>query len=160
MDVLAWILLEIRWADALGAVAWVGGAIFYLVVLRPALRRGPVPEETTRTIGEEFRGIVNTAIAVLLITGIILSASRLTSDTVPLAYVVVLAVKIALALYMFYIVRFLRRRAYPEEVAQSPGWWPRLRGHATGTTGVLILGVVVIGLADVLAALFENSLTN
>ena len=134
--------------------------MFYLVVLRPALRRGPVPEETTRTIGEEFRGIVNTAIAVLLITGIILSASRLTSDSVPLAYVVVMAVKIALALYMFYIVRFLRRRAYPEDAASSAGWWSRLRGHATGNTGVLILGVVVIGLADVLGALFENSLTN
>ncbi len=160
MDVLAWILLAIRWAHALGAVAWVGGAMFYLVVLRPALRRGPAPEETTRTIGEECRGIVNTAIAVLLITGIILSASRLTSDTVPLAYVVVLAIKIALALYMFYIVRFLRRRAYPEEVAPPTEWWPRLRGHATGTTGVLIVGVIVIGLADVLGALFENSLTN
>ena len=160
MDVLAWILLAIRWAHALGAVAWVGGAMFYLVVLRPALRRGPVAEETTRTIGEEFRGIVNTAIAVLLITGIILSASRLASDNVPLGYVVVLAIKIALALYMFYIVRFLRRRAYPEEVAPPTGWWPRLRGHATGTTGVLIVGVIVIGLADVLGALFENSLTN
>ena len=160
MDVLAWILLAIRWAHALGAVAWVGGAMFYLVVLRPALRRGPVAEETTRTIGEEFRGIVNTAIGVLLITGIILSASRLTSDTVPLAYVVVLAIKIALALYMFYIVRFLRRRAYPEDVADSAEWWPRLKGHATGTTGVLVLGVIVIGLADVLGALFENSLTN
>ncbi len=160
MDVLAWILLAIRWAHALGAVAWVGGGMFYLMVLRPALRRGPVPEETNRTIGEEFRGIVNTAIAVLLITGIILSASRLTSDTVPLAYVVVLAIKIALALYMFYIVRFLRRRAYPEEVAKSTEWWPKLRGHATGTTGVLILGVIVIGLADILGALFENSLTN
>ena len=107
MDALDWILVVIRWAHALGAVAWVGGGMFYVLVLRPALHRAPADEQTNRTVGAEFRGLVNTAIAVLLITGIVLSASRLTADTVSIAYVVVLAVKIALALYMFYIVRLV-----------------------------------------------------
>lgn len=160
MDVLDWILVVIRWAHALGAVAWVGGGMFYVLVLRPALRRSPATEQTSRNIGTEFRGLVNTAIAVLLITGIVLSASRLTTDTVSIAYVVVLALKIALALYMFYIVRFLRHRAYPEEVAPVVGWWPRVKSGLTGTTGVLIIGVLVFGLADVLSALFENGLAN
>lgn len=158
MDVLDWILVLIRWAHALGAVAWVGGGMFYILVLRPALHRSPANEQTNRTVGAEFRGLVNTAIAVLLITGIVLSASRLTADTVSIIYVVVLAVKIALALYMFYIVRFLRQRAYPEEVSAGAGWWPKFKSGLTGTTGVLVIGVVVIGLADVLSALFENGL--
>jgi putative copper export protein len=158
MDVLDWVLVVIRWAHALGAVAWVGGGMFYVLVLRPAMRRSPATDQTNRTIGAEFRGLVNTAIAVLIITGVVLSAARLTAANVTIAYIVVLAVKIALALYMFYIVRFLRQRVYPEEMTAGTGWWPRIRNGLTGTTGVLIIGVLVFGLADVLTALFENSL--
>lgn len=160
MGVLDWILVAIRWGHALGAVAWVGGGVFYILVLRPALQRAPATSGTNRAIGAEFRGLVNTGIAVLLITGIILSASRLTSDTVTIAYVAVLAVKIIFALYMFYIVRFLRQRAYPEDVVVGQSQWARVRSRLTSTTSVLVIGVVVIGLADVLDALFESSLVS
>jgi putative copper export protein len=158
MNALDWILVVIRWAHALGAVAWVGGGIFYILVLRPAFSRSQVSSETRRAIGSEFRGLVNTAIGVLLITGIILSASRLTADTVTIPYVAVLALKVALALYMFCIVRFLRQRAYPEDTAANNGWWPRLHTILTNTTAVLVIGVVVFGLSDILGALFESSL--
>ena len=158
MDVLDWGLIIIRWAHALGAVAWVGGGMFYVLVLRPVLTSS-VQEQTNRAIGAEFRQLVNTAIAVLLITGIVLSASRLTADSVTIAYVIVLSVKITLALYLFYIVRFLRKRAYPEDIIAGHGWWTKLKSDLTGTTGILIIGVIVFGLADVLSALFENSLS-
>ena len=158
MSVLDWILVVIRWGHALAAVAWVGGGIFYVVVLRPSIRRSPLPLETGRTLGVEFRGLIGTAIGVLLITGVILSAARLTEDAVSVAYVAVLAVKIVLAMYMFYIVRFLHRQSYPEEAAPERGWWARTRGRLTGTTAVLIIGLVVFGLADILSALFEQGL--
>lgn len=158
MSVLDWILVVIRWGHALGAVAWVGGGIFYILVLRPALGRAPASAETSRTIGAEFRSLVNTAIGVLLVTGVILSASRLTADSVTLPYIAVLALKIALALYMFYVVRFLRQRAYPEEATGGGKWWARLRSGLTSTTAVLVIGVIVFGLADVLGALFEAGL--
>ena len=156
MEPLDWILVAVRWGHALGAVAWVGGGIFYLLVLRPAFQRAPAGDAPHRAIASEFRGLVNTAIALLIITGIVLSAARLTSDAVSTAYVVVLALKVALALYMFGMVWFLHRRASPE--TGSGGWWPRARRELTGTTAVLVAGVIVIGLADVLSALFEAGL--
>lgn len=158
MTVLDWIVVLIRWSHALGAVAWVGGGLFYLMVLRPAFRRAPVGPEVSRSIGLEFRSLVHTGIAVLLVTGVILSASRLTQDTIGLAYVVVLSIKVVLALYLFYVVRFLRQRAYPGEDSPAGGRWRRVRNQLTGTTAILILGVVIFGLADVLSALFESSL--
>jgi len=158
MDALDWLLVAIRWGHALGAVAWVGGGIFYILVLRPALSRSRVPSKARGAIGAEFRGLVNTAIAVLLIPGVILTDSRLTAENVTLPYVAVLALKVALALYMFYIVRFLRQRAYPEDAPVPGGWRARTRRALTSTTAVLIIGVIVFGLADVLAALFESSL--
>ena len=158
MNILDWILVAIRWGHALAAVAWVGGGMFYILVLRPALGRNPVSGEAVRDVGSEFRGLVATAIGVLLITGAVLSVSRLTADTVTTPYVGVLVAKIALALYMFYVVRFLRQREYPEQPAPASDRWSRMRGRFTSTTAVLIIGVVVFGLSDVLDALFEDSL--
>ena len=109
-------------------------------------------------MGIEYRGLVNTAISVLLLTGVILSVARLTEDSITLAYVAVLVVKIVLACYMFYIVRFLNPRSYPEDLPSGSGWLGKVRSSLTGTTSVLIIGLVVFGLADVLSALFETSL--
>ena len=159
MNVLDWILMVIRWGHALAAVAWVGGGIFYLMVLRPALQQARgLPAETSRSIGVEFRGLVSTAIAILLVTGVLLSVSRLTGDAVTSPYVAVLVVKIALALYMFYVVRFMRQDSYPEDPELGDSRRQRLMGRLTGTTALLVTGVVVIGLSDVLDGLLENAL--
>ena len=57
MGVLDWILLVIRWAHAVAAVAWVGGGIFYLMVLRPALRRTcAFPRGQPESWGSSFAG--------------------------------------------------------------------------------------------------------
>lgn len=161
MNLLDWILVAIRWAHALAAVAWVGGGMFYVIVLSPVLRQTPASREPNRAIGTEFRGLINTAIGVLLVTGTILSVSRLTSAAVTLLYVVVLVVKIALAFYMFYVVWFLSARggrAYPEEASAGSSRLSSARERLTNTTAVLIIGVVVFGLADVLDVLFEKGL--
>ena len=159
MNVLDWILVAIRWSHALAAVAWVGGGIFYIIVLRPAVRRAKGGDVASgRAIGEEFRGLVNTAIGVLLLTGVILSVSRLTDSAVTIPYVAVLAAKVALALYMFYVVRFLRPGVYPGDHDNGTSWVARTRGRLTGTTALLIFGVVIFGLSDVLDALFEHGL--
>ena len=145
----------------MSAVAWVGGGIFYLMVLRPAIQSTKgLPAETSRTIGVEFRGLVSTAIAVLLLTGAILSVSRLTEDAITSPYVAVLVVKIVLSLYMFYVVRFMSQGSYPEDPEPGDSGWRRLRGRLTGTTALLVIGIVVIGLSDVLDGLLEDALVS
>ena len=159
MGVLDWIITAIRWFHLLAAVAWVGGGMFWLMVLRPALgRTGANGGTTRRSIGEEFRSLVNTAIGVLLITGIVLSATRLTDTAVTAFYVAVLVVKIVLALYMFYVVRFLRPRVYPDDEGIADGRLSRIKDRLTGTGALLIYGVIVLGLSDILNAIFENTL--
>ncbi len=155
MTVVDFLLLAIRWCHALGAVAWVGGGIFYLLVLRPAFHRTDPPSEVRRSIGEEFRGLVNTAIIVLVVTGAILTASRLTTDRITTAYMAVLALKIALALYMFAVVRFARRGGATGEPGRTAGRRRQIRAALTSPTALLLVGVAVFGLADLLALLFE-----
>ena len=159
MGVLDWILVIIRWGHALAAVAWVGGGGFYLLVLRPAIRRSQgLPPETGAAIRDEFRGLVTTAISVLLLTGAILSVARLTGDAATIPYAVVLGVKIALALYMFYVVLKVRRGDYEDQQGEGGGVLRRAMRRLGSPMALLAIGVVVIGLSDVLDALIEDAM--
>ncbi|MCY4653025.1 MAG: hypothetical protein OXC95_07660, partial [Dehalococcoidia bacterium] len=90
-------LVVVRWIHLVASAAWVGGSIFYLFVLRPALRRDP---EAGRTINEitaaEFRVLVDTCIFVILVTGIILTFNRLNVGVTGPSYGIVLGIKVAL----------------------------------------------------------------
>ena len=158
MSVLDWILVGIRWAHALAAVTWVGGSIFFLLVLRPALRRSDSGGVVGRLAGAEFRNLVNTAIAVLVLSGVVLSVSRLTSTATSLPYVIVLAVKVAVALYMFSVVWLLQRRSGTGKPATGNGLLARVKRGLVSPVAIIIGGTLAIGLADVLDALFERGL--
>ncbi len=150
MDVLEIILLVIRWAHALAAVAWIGGSLFMLLAARPALRSADADGLVGRALAVEFRPIVTTAIAVLIVTGVILTVDRLTSDAAGIAYTAALIAKIVLAAYAFCVAWLLPRRR--GRGAGGPV------GALTGPVALTIIGVLVIGLADVLTWLFERGL--
>ena len=153
------LLLAIRWVHALAAVAWVGGGMFYFLVLRPNMKRwARDSEDSANSVGQQFRNVVNTAMGVLLVSGVILTFSRLTSSYTGLAYVLVLSAKIVLAMYMFYLVRFLRARTYPSPQPNTGGRLHGLTALFTNATTVLVLGVVVFLLADVLGLLVEEGI--
>ena len=153
MNFLDVILLLIRWIHAVSAVAWVGGGMFYLMVLKPATKGKPLDPDNASRIARDFRSLVYSVMALLLITGIILTASKLTSGKIGEIYIIVLALKILLAGYMAFVVRFLRRHQYPETQPTSYGWISDIRLKLTNPTAVVVLGIIVFGIADVLAFL-------
>lgn len=160
MPVLDVILLIIRWAHALAAVTWIGGSLFLLLAARPALRSlrdeiGDAGGLLGRALGAEFRPIVLTAIAVLIVTGVILTVDRLTSDAAGVAYTAVLVAKILLAAYAFAVAWLLPRRGRP---APNGGIGGRLVAALGGPVALTVAGVIVIGLADALTWLFERGL--
>ncbi len=157
-------LLAVRWVHAIAAVAWVGGSIFYLLVLRPAIRsstgsHGPL----LSAAGKEFRTLVNACIAVLVATGAILAFDRLTENVVGSPYAVTLAIKSVLSVWMFMQVQSERRRseflgafAKGEELPRG-----RLRTAVRSVSGynaLVIVGIVVFLLSDLLKVLFEVAL--
>ncbi len=152
-------MLVVRWLHVVSAVAWVGGSVFYLLVLRPASRRHPRAAELLGEAAIEFRALVDTCIIVLVVTGGVLTFHRLESASVGTTYVLVLAAKVALAAAMFALA--WRRRRTVTSVApelrtdRPPG---RLAGVSRALSGynlIAILGVLVFLLADLLAALYE-----
>ena len=159
-------LLAVRWAHNLAAVAWIGGSIFYLTVLRPALRRaGESTGQTNALVAAEFRGLVDTAVVVLVLTGAILTFDRLSSRYVGVPYVAVLALKIGLALWMFLLAGSLRRRRRAARGAADPVaqgltarlWSGRFARGLSATNLVVAGGILVFLLADLLRLLFERA---
>ena len=168
-------LLAVRWAHALAAVAWVGGSIFLLLVLRPALRKAEGQEAGSagELVGREFRGLVDTCVVVLVLTGVVLAFDRLTSPVIGVSYVVTLGLKAALAVGMFALAwarRVQPRRPEPVEgrqenaaaaAAVASGGMMGVRRIIRGLTGtnlIVILGVLVFLLSDLLRALYEAGL--
>ena len=157
-------LLVVRWVHLLAAAAWIGGGLFYLLVLRPASRKAP---ESSRSVSvataTEFRGLVDTSILVLLATGVVLTVDRLTGGIADSPYVVTLGIKIALSMWMFLLARSRRHPGVgagaADQHAQDPG--TRLQRFArlgTRYNTLLILGIVVFLLSDLLKVLFELAL--
>ncbi|MCH8186469.1 MAG: hypothetical protein IH862_10255 [Chloroflexi bacterium] len=158
-------LLVVRWLHLVSAAAWVGGSLFYLLVLRPALRRSPEPSGwLNAAAASEFRALVDTSILVLLTTGIILTLNRLTPGVVGTPYVLTLGVKIALSVWMFILALGRRRRtALLDAYRQAPEpTTSRLQGLVRAVSGyntIVILGIVVFLLSDLLKVLFEIALS-
>ena len=157
-------MLIVRWLHLVSAAAWVGGSVFYLIVLRPALRRSP---EGSRLINAaaaaEFRALVETCIYVLIATGVILSLHRLTPGVVGAPYVIVLGTKIALSVWMFALAWTRRKRtsvseAFREEQATPISALGRILRAMSGYNTIVILGLAIFLLSDLLKTLFELAL--
>jgi len=148
-------LLIVGWIHAIAAVAWLGGAIFYWVVLRPAVRSGAMPDSIVRFAGSEFSQLVALSMWVLVITGGILMFNRLSGPSATLPYGATLGLKIVLSAWMFFLVAGRRSRAKDDS---STG---RLRnavnalGHINMT---VILGAIVFLLSDILRMIVERQL--
>ncbi len=156
-------LLVVRWVHLVSAAAWVGGSLFYLLVLRPALRRSP---ESSGVIGlaaaSEFRALVDTSIFVLLATGVILTLNRLSPGVVGVPYAVTLGIKIALSVWMFILARGRRRRTalltVDPEASAGRSWLGKTSRAVSGYNAIVILGIIVFLLSDLLKVLFELAL--
>ena len=157
-------LLIVRWLHLVSAAAWVGGSIFYLIVLRPALRRRPEASRlTSAAAATEFRALVDTCVYVLIATGVILTLHRLTPGVVGVPYVAVLGAKIALSIWMFVLAWSRRRRtsvmeAFREEEAPSATRIGKLLRAVSGYNTLIILGLIVFLLSDLLKTLYELAL--
>ncbi|MBM2827212.1 MAG: hypothetical protein HW403_1276 [Dehalococcoidia bacterium] len=162
MELLDLFRVGLRWAHALAAVTWVGGGLFYLFVLSPAFNK--VNDSDTRrqfgsVIALEFRGVVRTAIPVFLVSGALLTLDRLTRSQLPPSYVVVLGLKVAMALWMFWLAQRLggRESRYPSR-NQGVGGVAMLPVRVSAPTLIVALGVMVYLLAIILKVLYENAL--
>ena len=127
----------LRLAHALAAALWVGSALVFALNAAGASGGRPSPL---------FRETLGAGVAVFVLTGTILAVQRLSSAPVPPSYAVLLAVKVALGVWMFVIARSLGTRS-ESRPPRIPVYW-QLAG----------IGVVIYALAIALQAIYEGSI--
>ena len=145
----------------MAGVAWVGGSIFYLLVLNPAiesLTTVKAPQELMAAIGAEFRSLVKITIPIFIFSGVILTLDRFSQGGITTEYVIVLALKIVLAVWMFWITTRLGERRPAPDAGGSESLGGLFRARVSYPILVLILGVIVYLLAIVLKVMYETAL--
>ena len=140
-----------RSAHLVAAAAWLGGSVFYLLVLLPSLRvGGPAAPGVAKHAAALFRRLVNVCMGVLLVTGVYLIFDRLTSVDVGTAYLVTLGLKIVVALALFALALYQAQEGAVLLRSGRGALWkaaPRL---------ILALGLLAFLLGALLTGLFEG----
>ena len=156
-------LLVVRWLHLISASLWIGGGLFYLLVLKPVIKRNTdFMKNVDSNIASEFKSLVDTAILVLLVTGIILTFNRLTPDIVGVEYVLVLSAKIVMSLFMF--TTSLRRRKrrivgnYNQGFPEAQNKLTNILRMISGYNALVILGIIVFLISDLLKIMYESAL--
>ena len=149
--------VALRWLHAIAAVAWIGGSLFYLIVLNPSFDTS-VADEATRAlrarIGATFRDMVNAAVVVFALTGVILLYDQLSRPGITVAYTVVVGIHAAIPVAMFLLFQQLGRVRPPAGARGRPvALWRRPQSI------LLILGLVTYLTAVVMQVMFEAILT-
>ncbi len=153
LDLSAWLMLIVTYAHGVAAIAWLGGSVLHAFALQPLALAAPTQMRPAMSlIGPAYREIVDISIVTLIVSGLLLMFYRVQSDAATVAWVSVLAVKLALATGMFYIV--WRQRRSKDDKQESRGLASRMLGY----DALLAIGMVVFLLATLLRQLVEKAI--
>ena len=157
--------IVVRWAHMVSAAAWVGGSLFWLLVLKPSIK---TPHDDSsqgnkglgERVAKEFRSLVDTCVFVLLATGVIMTFDRLTPGEVGANYVLVLGIKIIFVAIMFYIIRAKRQNnnlSSNRENGQEVSKKVKLVRMLSGYNLLVVLGLLVFLLSDLLSFIYYST---
>ena len=158
MDLISWFHIAVRWAHFISASAWIGGGIFWLVVLRPAVKNDKSDDSRiNKNVSSEFRSLVDTCLFVLLATGAVMTFDRLTPGTLGVSYLIVLGVKLSMVAVMFYMVRAKRQTAWDYKSLRNIRKNPKgsIFRVIAGYNLIIVLGLSVYLLSSLLSSMYE-----
>lgn len=75
-----WLHVAVKWIHVAGAIAWLGGVLFTVTALSPALRRELEPPQRQRLMNTamgRYRRILNVLVTVQVLAGLLLAYFRL-----------------------------------------------------------------------------------
>lgn len=146
-----------RTAHLIASAAWLGGSLFYALALRPHLGASEQARNLSPAVARSFGRVVSASAWTLLASGGYLSFARLTNTRLDAPYAPVLALKVALAVWMFLLAGALGRNrgktAPIDDLPPSSGW----RLLLPVPTLILVLGLVVFVLSALLTTLYGAS---
>ena len=161
MDISDLFKIIVRWAHLISAAAWVGGSIFWLLILKPSSKNISDDVELNRSVQKEFRALVNTCIFVMLATGAIMTFDRLSSTSLGSNYVLILGLKIATVSLMFYLIRAQRKSYFNKASIKNKTEFKTLPARLLSSYNlIIVLGLLAFLLSDLLYHIYNNTLNS
>ena len=161
MDINDLFKIIVRWAHLISAAAWVGGSIFWLLILKPSSKNISDDVELNSSVQKEFRALVNTCIFVMLATGAIMTFDRLSSTTLGSNYVLILGLKIATVALMFYLIRAQRKSYSNKASIKNKTEIKTLPARLLSSYNlIIVLGLLAFLLSDLLYHIYNNTLNS
>ncbi len=135
MDILG---LVFRWLHIIPALILVGGTIFLRLSLVPATIESSASEELREAIRKRWSKLVAASVLLLLVSGLYNAAMKAIGFHLPVDYNILLLVKIALGLAIFYLSAVLAGRSKTaQKFRQRETYWLNI-------LCVMMLAVVLI----------------
>lgn len=110
------IIIVITWMHVMSTITWIGGNIFFFLVIRPVSNLTEEYSELRKFFGKSFSQLVELSMWILIFTGAILTLDNLDVQ-IGQSYVITLAIKILMSFLMFLIALQVarKRRVNPEK---------------------------------------------
>ena len=156
------LLLGIRWIHLVSACLWIGGSVFYLVILSKALKPGTydLPQNQTvfvKVINARFKRMVDLCLWFLVISGSIILIDRATGNSLSLIYLTAISVKLLLVVILIVII-LLKRRARDSSVnsPENSSLIKRIEYKIVQWKTVAYIGLIILFITEVLRFAIEK----
>jgi len=148
IDLVEWIMISARWMHAVSATTWLGGSIFFAVILKPVYKMNSKNFSTLMDrINNTYKDLVDISIVALIVSGLILMFDTLTGKPVTITWFIIFGFKLLIAFWMFFLVWRFRQAHYKQLQVKA---FLRPVSQLFGYNAIIILGLTAFFLATVL----------
>ena len=163
MNQWEFLLLAIRWIHLVSACLWIGGSVFYLVILGKALKPSTydLPQNQTvfvKVINTRFKQMVDLCLWILVISGSIILADRATGNSLSLIYLTAISVKLLLVVVLIVIILLKRRTRRPDvNLPKNTSLLKRMEYKIVQWKTVAYIGLTILFITEILRFAIEKS---
>ncbi|MBR91212.1 MAG: hypothetical protein CL903_00180 [Dehalococcoidia bacterium] len=151
IDFIDLITIFIKWLHSIAAMSWVGGSIFFALIIRPVQssmnRKYSV---VFKNISIIYRDLVDISVIGIILSGIFLMFTKL-SENITNEWMIVFIIKLFISVIMFYLVWRFRQKDF-SYTSNSKGLYGRL-SFLLGYNAIIFFGVIIFLLTSTMSQL-------
>ena len=151
IDFINLIVIFIKWLHSVAAMSWVGGSIFFALIIRPV--QSSMNEEYSvvfKNISIIYRDLVDISVIGIILSGIFLMFTKL-SENITNEWTIVFLIKLFISVIMFYLVWRFRQKDF-SYTSNSKGLYGRL-SFLLGYNAIIFFGVIIFLLTSTMSQL-------
>ncbi len=151
IDFIDLITIFIKWLHSIAAMSWVGGSVFFALIIRPVQssmnRKYSV---VFKNISIIYRDLVDISVIGIILSGIFLMFTKL-SENITNEWMIVFIIKLFISVIMFYLVWRFRQKDF-SYTSNSKGLYGRL-SFLLGYNAIIFFGVIIFLLTSTMSQL-------